>query len=185
MRRPLLSLLISTLALVSALAQAQPTQDLPWVLLHEGEPMARFVEHHDNAAACSQARFERGRMNADNAWRCLADVPAQVEADAAGAPLERDASDIGASVVIHSKNTNPPRYPPEAFRHGIQGEAQLAVHVNGDGSIARIEIAASTGHPDLDAAAVAAAGRWVYRPAMIGGRPAAGTVSIPVAFALN
>lgn len=186
MPRPLSFLLVSALALPAiGAAQAPRPQDIPWLLQHDGGQIERFTEHRDNAAACSQARFERGRMNEDNAWRCVADVPVQVEADVADAALEREASDLGASVVIHSKNTNPTRYPPEAFREGLAGTAILRVHVAIDGSVARIEVAESTGHAVLDAAASAAAERWVYRPAMAGGRPAAGTVSIPVVFALD
>lgn len=48
-------------------------------------------------------------------------------------------------------------YPPEAVARGIEGEVRLIVTLTDDGSIADVNIAASSGHPILDNAAIKAA----------------------------
>ena len=48
-------------------------------------------------------------------------------------------------------------YPPEAIARGIEGEVRLLVTLSEDGSIADVNIAASSGHAILDNAAIKAA----------------------------
>lgn len=48
-------------------------------------------------------------------------------------------------------------YPPEAVARGIEGEVRLRITLTEDGSIADVNIAASSGHPILDNAAIKAA----------------------------
>jgi protein TonB len=48
-------------------------------------------------------------------------------------------------------------YPPEAIARGIEGEVRLIITLTEDGSIADVNIAASSGHPILDNAAIKAA----------------------------
>jgi protein TonB len=79
----------------------------------------------------------------------------------------------------------PPDYPPESRRRGEEGVVRLLIRVNAEGEVAAVEIVASSGHPALDAAAVAAARRWRFRPAMQAGRPVSGTLSTAVHFRLT
>ena len=48
-------------------------------------------------------------------------------------------------------------YPPEAVARGIEGEVRLIITLTDDGSIADVNVAASSGHPILDNAAIKAA----------------------------
>ena len=48
-------------------------------------------------------------------------------------------------------------YPPEAIARGIEGEVRLIITLGEGGSIADVNIAASSGHPILDNAAIKAA----------------------------
>ena len=48
-------------------------------------------------------------------------------------------------------------YPPEAVARGIEGEVRLIVKLSADGSVDNVSIAASSGHPLLDNAAIKAA----------------------------
>lgn len=48
-------------------------------------------------------------------------------------------------------------YPPEAIARGIEGEVRLIVRLSADGSVENVGIAASSGHPALDNAAIKAA----------------------------
>jgi protein TonB len=48
-------------------------------------------------------------------------------------------------------------YPPEAIARGIEGEVRLIVRLSADGAVENVGIAASSGHPALDNAAIKAA----------------------------
>lgn len=48
-------------------------------------------------------------------------------------------------------------YPPEAVARGIEGEVRLLITLGADGSIDDVNVAASSGHPVLDNAAIKAA----------------------------
>lgn len=48
-------------------------------------------------------------------------------------------------------------YPPEAIARGIEGDVRLHLSFNEDGSLADVQIAVSSGHAILDAAAMKAA----------------------------
>lgn len=93
--------------------------------------------------------------------------------------------DIQASVDISSKNMNPPRYPPAAFRAGIQGEVILIIDVDANGNVTNVAVEKSSRNRDLDRAAMEAARKWKFNPASSGGQKAAGRVRVPVNFALS
>lgn len=48
-------------------------------------------------------------------------------------------------------------YPPEAVARGIEGEVRLIVKLSADGAVESVSVAASSGHPLLDNAAIKAA----------------------------
>ena len=48
-------------------------------------------------------------------------------------------------------------YPPEAVARGLEGEVRLILKLSADGAIDDVSIAASSGHPILDNAAIKAA----------------------------
>lgn len=48
-------------------------------------------------------------------------------------------------------------YPPEAVARGIEGEVRLIVKLSAEGAVESVSVAASSGHPLLDNAAIKAA----------------------------
>jgi protein TonB len=62
-------------------------------------------------------------------------------------------------------------YPPLAVRLNQEGTTLLAFHILPDGSVANATVAESSGHDDLDDAAVRCASTWRYKPAFQNGQP--------------
>lgn len=79
----------------------------------------------------------------------------------------------------------PPEYPAESRRRGEEGIVRLVLRVGPDGRVEAAEVAESSGFPALDRAAVEAARRWRYRPAMQAGIAVAGTLTTAVHFRLT
>ena len=91
-----------------------------------------------------------------------------------------------ATIDITSRNMNPPRYPPAAFRAGIQGEVVLVVDVDAAGRVANVAVETSSRNRDLDRAAMEAARKWSFNAAKSEeGMPMAGRIRVPVTFALG
>jgi len=104
------------------------------------------------------------------------DAPADAAPPVAAAAVELSAS---SPVPIESPG---PRYPRRALRRGESGEVLLRIQVDARGVPSQVDVASSSGSRDLDRAAVAAARRWRFRPAMRDGSPVAGVVNVPIAF---
>lgn len=105
---------------------------------------------------------------------------ARVAADAASAPVAAPV-ELSASSPVPIESPSP-RYPTRALRRGESGEVLLRIQVDARGVPAQVDVASSSGSRDLDRAAVAAAQRWRFRPAMRDGTPVAGVVNVPIAF---
>ncbi len=68
------------------------------------------------------------------------------------------------------KKTNKmPAYPRAAGRRGEQGSVQMLVRIAADGSVTGVDVAVSSGYPDLDNTAVKAVSGWHFKPAVRGG----------------
>lgn len=78
-----------------------------------------------------------------------------------------------------------PVYPPAVRRAGIEGTVRVRVEVEADGSVRGTTVAVSSGNAALDAAALEAAGGWVFLPATEDGRPVASVVYRWVSFRLT
>lgn len=76
----------------------------------------------------------------------------------------------------------PPDYPRLSRRLGEQGKVILRVLVNAEGRAEQVEVHASSGHPRLDRAAVAAVRAWRFVPARRGAAAVAGWAQVPVNF---
>ncbi len=80
----------------------------------------------------------------------------------------------------------PPAYPEIARRENQEGSVLLRVLVEADGSVARVEIAQSSGFDALDRAAVDTVRiRWRFVAAERGGANVASWVLVPIRFALR
>jgi protein TonB len=64
-----------------------------------------------------------------------------------------------------------PAYPEESQRKGEQGTVKAAVLIAADGLFLKGEVRKSSGFPRLDAATLAAAARWCWKPKVENGVP--------------
>ncbi|MEW5968100.1 MAG: energy transducer TonB [Pseudomonadota bacterium] len=83
-------------------------------------------------------------------------------------------------------NNPKPSYPALSKRLGEEGTVRLNILVNPDGSVARLELASSSGHPRLDRSAMETVqSSWKFEPARQGGKPVAAWVIVPIQFTLR
>jgi len=75
-------------------------------------------------------------------------------------------------------------YPPEAFAAGLEGAVGLQVDIDETGAVTRVFVDVPAGH-GFDAAAAAAARRFVFTPAEIDGEPAAVRIGYTYHFKLK
>ncbi|WP_211871544.1 energy transducer TonB, partial [Neoroseomonas terrae] len=124
--------------------------------------------------------------------------PAQPAAPQGPVRLDAGAGDMAApslgsfalgAVVPPSSDAgvrnNPPDYPEDARRRGQEGVVRLALRVNAEGLVTNAAVEESSGVPSLDRAAMEAARRWRFRPAMRAGMPVAATLTTAVHFRLS
>ena len=78
-----------------------------------------------------------------------------------------------------------PPYPSASTRAGDEGTVIVRVVIGTDGRVERATVARSSGHPRLDAAAIAQAlARWRFIPALSDGRAVESERELPVTFRL-
>ncbi|MFC1544825.1 energy transducer TonB [Gemmatimonadota bacterium] len=79
----------------------------------------------------------------------------------------------------------PPVYPKDAEKNGIEGTVGLRVLVTDKGTVDRVEVESSSGHTQMDDAAVKAARKTRFRPAIKDGERVAMWINYPIQFALS
>jgi periplasmic protein TonB len=79
---------------------------------------------------------------------------------------------------------SPVEYPPALYARGIEGKVLLRLRVDESGHLVTdsTKIAESSGYPALDSAAVGAASRFRFTPALRNGTPVAATFLQPIHF---
>jgi protein TonB len=83
-------------------------------------------------------------------------------------------------------NNPGPQYPIASRRRREQGIVRLRVQVSAEGAVQQVLLDRTSGHPDLDAAALdVVRKRWRFAPAKQGDRPVAAWVIVPLDFALK
>lgn len=100
----------------------------------------------------------------------------------AAKPKPAAAANVPKPVVI--QNT-PPSYPEIARRNGWEGRVLVRVEVSAEGRPLSTAIAKSSGYGVLDQSALRAVNSWRFQPRTVAGIPTAGSVEVPVNFALN
>lgn len=89
-------------------------------------------------------------------------------------------------VYLEYVDAPPPAYPRAAQAGRREGQVMLRVTVGADGVPTAVEIAQSSGHRDLDAAARAQVLKhWRFRPAMKDGQAIPAIGMVPINFQLN
>jgi protein TonB len=90
-----------------------------------------------------------------------------------------------ANYRANYKSNPKPEYPRLAKSRGWQGKVLLRVQVTADGRSASVQVQQSSGHKQLDEAAVKAVENWTFLPAKRGDMAVASTVTVPIQFKLN
>lgn len=78
-----------------------------------------------------------------------------------------------------------PRYPQDALRRRESGKVIVRIEVGPDGVPTATSVLESSQSRALDKAALDAVKRWRFRPAMVDGQPAVGSVVVPIEFNLD
>lgn len=113
--------------------------------------------------------------------QAAAPVPATPAAAPSAAPATTAAADLPVTVP-RPVATPSPDYPRASIRRGERGDVVVLVKVGANGRVTDVEVVSSSQHRRLDRAALAAARRWRFEPAMRGGQPVAGELRIPFSF---
>lgn len=79
------------------------------------------------------------------------------------------------------RSCSKPKYPDKARRRGLEGKAEISVDVDGKGNVTDVRLARSSGHSELDKAALEEARRWKFKAPNGGARG----VSAKVDFAIE
>ena len=74
-------------------------------------------------------------------------------------------------------------YPPSALADREHADVKLTITIDTDGHVSKVDVTESSGHPDLDEAAVVAVRQWTFVPAMRDDKPVASRISVPFHFA--
>lgn len=83
-------------------------------------------------------------------------------------------------------NNPKPPYPALSRRLNEEGIVRLNILVNPDGTVARLEIAKSSGYPRLDdVARKTVQSSWKFEPALQAGKPVSAWVIVPIHFTLR
>jgi len=98
---------------------------------------------------------------------------------------QEDAAKAGRERPVTIDKMPPPSYPTSAFENNQSGEVVLRVEVDAQGRVSDVRVLSATNPGVFDAASIAAARQWTYRPAMKDGKAVAGAVRIPVNFAMT
>lgn len=112
------------------------------------------------------------------AFAAWASQPQQVAAAATATPP-------AGTVDVVSRQANPPAYPADALKEGVTGTVVLVVDIDAQGRVTGLNVDRSSGDARLDSAALSAAARWNFQPALEHGKRVAGKVRVPVEFAMD
>jgi len=127
---------------------------------------------------------DRERIEAMEADRALSikmgDLAAQKFSDVPPLPSRAQAS----VQYPEPKFQTEPMYPVELKKKGIQGLVWLGFVVDESGKVGRIEILSGE-RPEFNEAAEAAVRRWMFRPAMVNGKPVQSILYFPLVFTLR
>lgn len=97
--------------------------------------------------------------------------------------VSKESSGVEAPPSI--RRSREAKYPREMLIRGIEGLVKLTIVVTRDGRAGTIRIQQSSGHPQLDQAAVTAARGYQFRPARRNGQAVTTTVTLPVRFTIR
>jgi protein TonB len=146
--------------------QAPPPEDEP-----EPEPEEMVEESND-----LDLGIDLGDLTAGTGGGFLMEIPKfamKGGEDAFGGDLDSPPTPV---------NKLPPTYPSSLLSKGIGGRVLVTCSVDETGRVIGTSIKQSSGHPDLDKAAINAVNKWKFKPATKGGRKIKATCVVPFNF---
>ena len=75
-----------------------------------------------------------------------------------------------------------PIYPASLLKNGVGGKVLISCTIDATGKVVGTSIKSSSGHPDLDKAAINAVNRWKFKPGTKGGKKVKSVVVVPFNF---
>ena len=97
-----------------------------------------------------------------------------------GATAEDAAASATPPVVVQHVDAE---YPASALPLRKHADVKLTITSDVDGHVSKVDVTESSGHADLDEAAVVAVRQWTLVPAMRDDKPIASRISVPFHFA--
>lgn len=79
----------------------------------------------------------------------------------------------------------PPTYPSSLLSKGVGGRVLVSCTIDASGRVVATSIKESSGHPDLDKAAINAVNRWKFKPGTRGGKNVKSVALVPFNFEVN
>lgn len=76
----------------------------------------------------------------------------------------------------------PPAYPSSLLSKGVGGRVLVSCTIDSSGRVVATSIKQSSGHPDLDKAAINAVNRWKFKPGTRGGKKVKSVAVVPFNF---
>ncbi len=76
----------------------------------------------------------------------------------------------------------PPTYPSSLLSKGVGGRVLVSCTIDASGKVTGTSIKSSSGHPDLDKAAINAVNRWKFKPGTRGGKKVKSIAVVPFNF---
>jgi TonB family protein len=76
----------------------------------------------------------------------------------------------------------PPVYPGSLLGKGVGGKVTITCTVDASGRVTAARVKQSSGHAELDRAAIDAVNRWKFKPGTKAGKPATSTCVVPFSF---
>ncbi|MEI6429413.1 MAG: energy transducer TonB, partial [Pseudanabaena sp. ELA607] len=81
---------------------------------------------------------------------------------------------------IRCQECGKPQYPTSARERGLEGAATVAVDIAPDGTVTNVRILQSSGHPELDEAAINAARSWRFEASATGKQAVPGRMNFQI-----
>lgn len=151
-----------------AVAEAigHPTEELPQAVADSRSTPSEFAQPTESLPRQDVAR----------------DLQSQVESLASAAAAALQGALVNAEPL---GETNPePVYPPEALAKRLAGLVLIRALIDERGRVVRADVYQTSGHSQLDQAALEAVRRWRFTPARLDGEPASCELAIPVRFVI-
>lgn len=166
------------------LAAIEPAAEAPAAPAHLAAPLPPPQRHLHAAAKAPRAAASAERAPPSPAQPPSAQPTQSVEAGAQPPQQSASLPLIPPRAVSGAAGNGKPVYPAEAKRRGIQGKVVLRVEVSREGMPTKVLVLTSSGHRDLDDAAVTSVQKWHFVPASRGGEAVDATAEIPIQFRL-